>query len=93
LPEKPTDEWVEQFQNVEFQNYIFRLGNLTLLESGKNKLADIKSFADKQAIYQGSRYKLSHELADFDGWNAENISHRRTDMANKAAAVWKVGYQ
>jgi len=92
LPENPTDEWVELFQNVEVQDYIFRLGNFTLLEAGKNKAADRRSFAEKQAIYLGSNFKLSCEQTDFSVWNAASISSRQADMANKAASVWKIQY-
>jgi hypothetical protein len=92
LPENPTDEWVEFFHNVDVQDYIFRLGNFTLLEAGKNKAADRRSFAEKQAIYLGSNFKLSCEQTDFSEWNAASISSRQADMANKAASVWKIQY-
>lgn len=92
LPETPTDEWVNQFQNVDVQDYIFRLGNLTLLESGKNKEADRKSFEEKQVIYLTSNYKLSKEQTNYTVWNVASISARQTDMANKASTVWKINY-
>lgn len=93
LPENPTDEWVNQFQNVDVQDYIFRLGNLTLLESSKNKEADRKPFIEKQIIYATSNYKLSKEQINYSIWNVTSISARQADMANKAATVWKISYQ
>jgi uncharacterized protein with ParB-like and HNH nuclease domain len=92
LPENPTDEWADKFQNADVQDYIFRLGNLTLLESAKNKEADRKSFEEKQTIYLTSNYKLSSEQTNYTGWNVTSTSLRQSDMANKAAAIWKINY-
>ncbi len=92
LPENPTDDWVNEFQNVDVQDYIFRIGNLTLLESAKNKEADRKSFEEKQTIYLTSNFKISNEQTNYTVWNALSISARQADMANKAATVWKINY-
>jgi hypothetical protein len=92
LPQNPTDEWILAFPNVDTQEYIYRLGNLTLLESSKNNEADRKSFSEKQALYQTSHYKLTAAQLDFLEWNAGAVSKRQADMANKAATVWKINY-
>ncbi len=92
LPETPTDEWTNHFQNVDVLDYIFRLGNLTLLESAKNKDADRKSFADKSTIYQTSNYVLTSKNLNYNTWNVTSISSRQADMSNKASTVWKINY-
>ena len=92
LPERPNDDWAEQFQNVDAQDYIYRLGNFTLLESSKNRDADRKPFEEKQEIYATSNYKLSKEQTDFEKWNVASISDRQKDMANKASSVWRINY-
>jgi len=93
LPERPDEHWLEKFANVEVDNYIYRLGNLTLLETSKNKEADRKSFNEKHLIFETSSYKLSKEQINYNDWNAQNISNRQKDMANKAATVWKINYK
>ena len=92
LPENPTDEWINLFQNADVQDYIFRIGNLTLLESAKNKEADRKPFEEKQVIYLTSNFKLSSEQTNYTVWNVASISARQADMSNKAASVWKINY-
>ncbi len=92
LPENPTDEWVSNFQNADVQEYIFRIGNLTLLESAKNKEADRKPFEEKQVIYLTSNFKVSKEQINYSIWNVSSIQARQSDMANKAATVWKINY-
>ncbi len=92
LPENPNNEWVEKFQNADYQEYTYRLGNFTLLESAKNKEADRKPFEEKQEIYATSNYKLSLELMNVTDWNVASLSSHQKDMANKAATVWKINY-
>jgi hypothetical protein len=101
LPQKPGDAWVNAFAvnddgspaNIDVEDYIFRIGNLTLLESSKNNMADRELFADKQQIYKTSIYKLSNEqVEEYSKWNANSVSTRQKDMANKAAAIWKINY-
>lgn len=93
LPESPTNEWADEFQNADVQDYIFRLGNLTLLEAAKNKEADRKTLNEKQTIYATSNYKLSKEQINNSVWNVNSISDRQANMANKAATIWKINYQ
>ncbi|HRG46589.1 MAG TPA: HNH endonuclease family protein, partial [Leptospiraceae bacterium] len=93
LPENPNDEWALEFKNVDIGDYIFRIGNLTFLESGKNKEADRKSFEEKQKIYLTSNFKLTKEQIEYSVWNVTSLASRQADMANKAATVWKINYQ
>ncbi len=92
LPEAPTEDWVNSFQHVHFQDYLYRIGNLTLLEAAKNKEVARKPFEEKQTIYLTSNFKLSCEQTNYNIWNAKSIADRQTDMANKAAAIWKINY-
>jgi uncharacterized protein with ParB-like and HNH nuclease domain len=92
LPENPNEHWMEVFNGVDIDSFIYRLGNLTLLETNKNKEADRKPFNEKAAIYETSNYKLSKTLTTVQDWNTSSISVRQKDMANKAATVWKINY-
>lgn len=92
LPQNPDDNWAERFVNVDVQDYIYRIGNLTLLESAKNKEASRKSFEDKQIIFSNSSYKLSKEKTNYEFWNAASISNRQEDMSKRAATIWKINY-
>ena len=92
LPQNPNDVWAENFQNVDIEDYIFRLGNLTLLELNRNKEAERKSFQEKQQIFLDSNYKLSNEKINYETWNVTSISSRQADMSNRASTVWKINY-
>ena len=92
LPQNPDDLWSVNFQNVDVQDYIFRIGNLTLLELNKNKEAARKSFDEKQILFSGSSFKLSNEKINYEVWNVSSISSRQTEMSNRAATIWKINY-
>lgn len=92
LPENPTNEWASNFDNAELEDYIFRIGNLTLLEASKNKSADRKDFIEKLAYYSSSNFALTKNLKEYSIWNVSSIASRQSDLANKAATVWKINY-
>lgn len=92
LPENPTEEWAENFQGVDIESFIYRIGNFTLLEINKNRLADRKSFAEKKIIYNTSNYILSNQTIQADNWVPKSVADRQKDLANRALTVWKVNY-
>jgi hypothetical protein len=88
----PNEYWFDAFNGVEIDNFIYRIGNMTLLETVKNREADRKSFDEKAAIYQTSNYKLPKEVAKMEIWNTASVNSRQRDLADKAASVWKINY-
>jgi uncharacterized protein with ParB-like and HNH nuclease domain len=89
LPENPTNEWNDSFTDEEQENYIYRLGNLTLLESAKNNDCGTKPFSEKQVIYQQSQYRIAKQI-DYPEWTANQIRSRQEDLAKIAKTVWKI---
>jgi hypothetical protein len=92
LPESPDEHWTEKFKGTEVDAFIYRLGNMTLLESAKNREAGRKPYPDKLLIYESSNYKLTSESITANDWNPSGITARQSDMANKAATIWKINY-
>lgn len=92
LPENPTEDWVQNFHGVDMENYIYRIGNFTLLEANKNREADRKSFDEKKIIYQTSNYRLSTQTITSENWVPKGVVNRQKELANRALTVWKVNY-
>lgn len=92
LPEKPTDEWIEAFHNTDTSQYIYRIGNLTLLKTNTNNTVGRKLFAVKYPEYKKSDFKLTNSHLEYDKWDASTISSRQRDMATKAISIWKINY-
>ncbi len=91
LPENPSDEWFKLFPAEEIKNYIYRIGNMTLLESDKNKEAGSKEYKRKISIYKSSKFRITKEL-DYDEWGMGSISKRQKKLSEVAKDVWKIDY-
>ncbi len=89
LPENPPIEWEDSFIQEDQENYIYRLGNLTLLESAKNNDCGTKPFSEKQIIYQQSQYQMTKQI-EYPDWTATQIRLRQENLAKVAKTVWKI---
>ncbi len=89
LPENPSLEWNNFFSPEEQENYIYRLGNFTLLESSKNNECGVKPFNDKQLIYQTSQYEMTKQI-DYQDWTVSQVRSRQEKLAQIAKTVWKI---
>ena len=83
-PRKPEaeHEWPEG------QDWLNRVGNLTLLAAGLNREAQNGPFEDKKAEYSQSQLFLTRELLDIDEWSPEKVVARQKRMAQLALKVW-----
>ena len=89
LPENPSTEWFDNFSSDEVENYIYRVGNLTLLESSKNREAQNKPFYEKKKIYKTSKFKLTN-MINYDDWSKETIVKRQIFLADLAKKIWRI---
>ena len=70
-------------------NYLWRLGNLTLLSGKLNISISNKPFIEKRYRYKESKIELNHELADYDHWDEDTIKDRQMRLAQYALKIWK----
>ncbi|TAD84625.1 MAG: DUF262 domain-containing protein [Bacteroidetes bacterium] len=93
LPENPGSIWEEAFPVEIQEDYIYRLGNYSLLEASiNNKLDNNVTFADKLMRYKTSGYKLSNEYCNYEKFTSKEISLRQDKMARIAKGIWKSAY-
>jgi uncharacterized protein with ParB-like and HNH nuclease domain len=90
LPENPGADWDTYFSKEEQAEYVFRIGNLTLLETNKNRDIGNKLFADKHPVYQTSQYFLTREKINYADWKPNLLLKRQQELAKLAKTVWKV---
>lgn len=91
LPENPNDDWESIFSYKEQENYIYRLGNYTLLEPRINRDIKNKIYSEKQPFYLESKYKLTQEIKS-PLWNKDSLQKRQETMAQRAAHIWRCDY-
>ncbi|OYU10278.1 MAG: hypothetical protein CFE38_18545 [Comamonadaceae bacterium PBBC1] len=91
LPENPSAQWDEPFNPDRQKDFIYRLGNLMLLEQTINRQCQNGSFEDKRTEYGRSSYATANALglSDQADWSPATLALRQERMAQRAAHVWR----
>jgi len=94
LPKNPGKEWKGAIPTgKDPADYVELMGNLTLLEKGKNRGIAAASFADKKTkAFAQSSLALNREIAQLSDWTAKEILARSERLAKIALQVWRVDY-
>jgi hypothetical protein len=95
LPENPSALWDESFNPDRQKDFIYRLGNLVLLESSLNRECQNGSFEDKQTQYGRSHYVSAKALSQSDqaDWSPAALAQRQERIARRAAHVWRADFE
>ncbi|PGN04329.1 DUF262 domain-containing protein [Priestia megaterium] len=96
MPKKPSiatrriNEWSHVRHNVEYKDFVYRLGNLIILESDLNQRVGNKDFTDKKVIYLTSGLSYPRDIAaTYHNWDFGSITTRQERMAHEALNIWK----
>ncbi len=88
FPENPNDDWRDAFREDERDRFVYRLGNLTLLELPLNREhAGNAGIQRKVPVYRRSQYSMTNRI-DIEEWTPESIHARQREMAGWASAIW-----
>ena len=91
LPQNPGNNWPE-FDIHNIQNYIWRIGNLTLLDAKSNRESAGWAFSKKKEIYAGSGYAITRDCAEYGEWMENTIDSRQRKLAKKACGIWNISF-
>ncbi|MGY3794895.1 DUF262 domain-containing protein [Aquimarina sp. 433] len=91
LPENPSDDWNNSFVKDTQIEFIYRIGNFTILEGKLNKECENKLIEEKKIKYSKSKYSLTNEF-DYDIWNPNKLKHRQSKQAKLAKQIWRLNY-
>jgi len=90
LPENPQESW-KQFNENELRDYVYRIGNMTLLTKKTNNEAANHSFDIKKNIYANSNFNITKKINEENAeWNTSRISKYQNWMAKQATSIWKI---
>lgn len=89
LPQNPSEDWhIEESQVVR---YVYRIGNICLLERRLNRDLQNETFENKKTIYKQSVYAQTRLLAEhYSEWDEKVIAKRQRLMAKDAVVIWKL---
>ena len=95
LPENPIDEWEETFDHAHWDTWVYRLGNLTLLESTANRRVGNAAYLDKVSAYGESNYAISQGIPRTapEVWTPEHLEARQSRLAARAVHLWRVDFK
>lgn len=90
LPQKAPDGW-GCFSNEEADALVYRLGNMTLMQSSANRDAGSQEYAVKRQAYQQSGFAITRRIAEENlEWSPERIAARQNWMADQATSIWRI---
>lgn len=91
LPENPSDAWGKSFPEAQWENHVYRLGNLTLMSTSANRSVGNKAYQEKLPAYEDSSYELTCEIARMapEKWTPELLEKRQKALARIAIHVWR----
>ncbi|MFQ6026127.1 MAG: DUF262 domain-containing protein [Dehalococcoidia bacterium] len=95
IPRKPTKEWQDNLGIAanEIQDWVRRLGNITLLDEGLNIGASNRPFDQKRQKYEESKFDLTRSVAKDATWDTNNVIQRERQFAEVADQIWVLEWQ
>jgi hypothetical protein len=91
LPQNPAINSWSKFSDEEADALVYRIGNMALLEKGRNKDLGNAAYEHKQPVLRTSAFSLTRTLADDNAdWTPERIAARQKKLANMASSVWRI---
>ncbi|RUM43835.1 MAG: DUF262 domain-containing protein [Hydrogenimonas sp.] len=90
LPENPSDEW-DEIDDQTHERFVYRLGNMTLLETSFNRELGNSGYREKREVYKRSQFRMTQKVAEhYNIWNEDKIVSRQKHMAGIANGIWRV---
>ena len=98
LPEKwrDVDYWTQQWNDGDADQFIYKLGNMTLISLSINDKIKNLDFNSKKRHYSGSisdsratRYKLNDSITNLQNWNRDELQKRQEWMIDRLKNILK----
>lgn len=90
LPVNPSEIGKEEF-GAWYDEYVYRLGNMTLLSGSDNRKAGNLDFSEKRELMSGSEYLLSSGIGNVN-WVPQVVVDRQAEMARRAVHIWRLDF-
>ena len=91
LPQNPNEDWSVDFDDAD--RYIYRLGNICILEKGLNNNLGNCTYDEKKLKYSSSSFNDTKSIPlSYEKWNIQNINNRQSKMAKIAKGIWRIQF-
>lgn len=93
LPKKPENNY-PLFNAEQYEIYLKRIGNLTIMNTKLNNDQKSSGFVKKKKIYKKSKIAITKSLVNYVGdWKPEYIEKRQEELAEIAIKVWSLNLE
>lgn len=89
LPENDNENYLSEFPQATHDSVVYRIGNYTLLEDGKNNSCATLPYDKKKQTFSTSKYQITKEI-NSNSWSPNSIDIRQEKLANYASAIWRI---
>lgn len=90
LPQNPGEGW-ETIRDETLDAFVYRLGNMTLMNASANRDEGNGPFAQKKLAYETSPFGITRMIGeDHEEWNPDWIAGRQFWMAQQAGTIWRI---
>ena len=90
LPENPSEVW-SYIDEAKQNRLIYRIGNMTPLETKPNRKLGNGSYEDKKPIFEQSDFQITKAIAQhYATWDEHKIESRQKQLAKIAASIWRI---
>lgn len=88
-PQNPSDAW--DLDESKMQRFMYRLGNICLLEKNLNRDIQNGDFQNKKVVFEKSAFFYAKKIAqDFEVWDEKSIVRLQQELANAAVSIWRI---
>jgi hypothetical protein len=72
---------------------IYRIGNMTPLETARNRDVGNGSYATKREVYRQSAFQITQDVAErYEVWDEKKLESRQQSLARVATGIWKIDF-
>lgn len=91
LPENPVEGW-EAVGDQDHEQFVYRLGNLTIMNAGANRDLGNAAYKVKVPVYAESEFIITLKIAELypENWGVSQIAARQRQMARIATSIWRI---
>ncbi|MCG8388982.1 MAG: DUF262 domain-containing HNH endonuclease family protein [Cytophagales bacterium] len=90
MPESIQEGW-DNIEDRDHDQFVYRLGNMTILNKRVNRDLGNANFGTKKEKYLESEFSLTQRVANENSeWNPGRIAEHQKWMARQATATWRI---
>ena len=90
LPKTPSPDW--NITQEDLKEYINRIGNLAIMKTSDNDLAENSAFDVKKPLLAKSTFSLTKSCANYTSWGPDQINKRQSELAKLAVIAWPIKF-